>query len=503
MVRTGGKIKVRFLGLALLLWIWGSVVLCSGACESERQGEGESELSGTEMEERAEGEGRRGGKRGGKRKRGRKSDGGGKKKYAKWRTDVPQEVLQGATQADLETVIAANKASLAALRNDQLTDLDNSTGCRTGSLEWIERIGALLKGVAEKMEGRGESGEEMGEGAEGLLDLVGQTARRYEVEASERRSFLEESANTSIPCYLSLLEGLLLYKETVLEIIRSEECAIIGGRVLAKILNTRAPTCALMITVIKKGLEDMAMGREIEDVRRHENVSARIDKRREIRSFESERGQYGVSVAKPLKHTLFYITMAALWYDCASDRYCFRYWDKRMGGEASLNFGAKAGAFRKRLEKILEKASELGEGEEAREVRHRVETLIGEIETVCSVYMHGLAYLAEGGTFFRRQILYIEAAETYLKNEAERENGDLEKLLAILYKAMRESGHLEVLQRESEETDLKGRYWHNSYKYKIAAAWLKIVSFKTSSLSVQVALLSEQKTREEGKGRKR
>lgn len=443
------------------------------------------------------------------KKRGRKRKAAGAVKTSKpsikcrnWKKKVPKGLLQGVNAETLERVVLANKEALEDINEKHMMDLNNETGCQVGSLEWISEIRDIVEAICDDIKNSREEEGEKREKARERIELLENIVEAYSLEWKKKRKFLTEAVDQWIPQYAQAFKELLANKEFVTELIRSG--AALKGldwRPAEKFRTFHVTVYVSLIDILKKGLEDMAKGKAVEDLRRNPTISTRLEGVKKCGSYEEDGSgeEKGLgSFVGSIKHTIFSVPFSL----CFNDRASRSKLARRRGGreankEASSSFSYPENLVRIRMQfrnlqsKITELLDSLdahekkGE-EEMAELRRQVVQLrrriVGgrkKMGLILDIHKYIFDHLGEyrraGG---HKRGIYTEIFESYMKKEIEKEDGDLESVVRILYAVMEESGHGRSVRAWGKEGALYvgGVDFDCSIRYKLAPAWIQAVS---------------------------
>lgn len=461
----------------------------------KRKGEDESEGE----EEESEGERERRGR--GKKPKKKKAK---SKKCQEWMSEVPLYILPNTTVEKLERVIEANKQALHEIYEAHIQEQEKKAGCKTGSLEWIERAKEVLKEAANTM------GKE--EGERELTELLKSAVKVYEKELEDRERVARAAMTKWIPEYRKAFDALLKEKETVASLFTSGNW---DAKVyqMAKDSNVPFNSYTMIVKVLQKGLEDLEMGRPIRDIRRSDAVTRKLVKRREFRSelCGTNRERTYTGLEHHVKNTLFYPVIAALWYNHLHSQ---PHRGKKLS-ISSVTIYAKVEecestlryleARRRDLEETLCSGAE-GEGEGEREQSEEKRNSLREIQELIAsrrekgrllsdicrrVENYVLEYKASGAEMHSSS--YLEVVETYLIGEDGKRDGKrdgrLEETLKALYKMMEESGHLENVRKRRRGEDAAKNYLKDEYKLKIMRQWMNAIDIEVIVIRLKLKQL--------------
>lgn len=465
--------------------------------EGEMQGE-EEEGEEEKEEEKEEKEGplelhlRR------ERRRRRREDQKNMKK--KWNIPVPRSVLKGATVEDVERVIVANKQALESISEEYRAELEGRTECRINSLEWLEALRKVLKKSLEDLKRR--RGEKEGKDEaeiEKVIELVEKAIVGYEAELKDRRKYLRERVNKWLRLYSCAFNQCLENKEDVTKAIRKGEDAAKKAMITAMIRQKRSRRGAVngkvyMVVVrgIEKGLEDLARGRPIEDIRRSPCVVYRIYKARECKGVRRDGGNEKKEHSLyHVKNTFFFVATSAIHFDISRKCYFRKASKEERVQDVPSPFLQQIGELKERLGKISCRADIFlnvcflydgaGEGierlrREGERVRDRVALEMEELDVVEEVYRLICRKECAGEYEGERvETLLTEMIESYVKEKGERGDGDLERVLRAFYRVMKRSGHGECAGEKREDGSCRIASLRD-YKVARVAKWLKAVA---------------------------
>lgn len=435
------------------------------------------------------------------RKRKRASGVGESGRQKQWKEGVSKDIAKWATAENLHRVIAVSNTVLHDLKAKHLADLDGETGCKTGSLEWIGSIKEILEAALEDFAGR-RGGEE----TEKIVELIGKAVKGYAEELEIRRASLEEAAKEWIPKYIFTLDALLKHGESLAKVLRGEEDADLTKEVVTKTHSIPPNTYDMLFTVVQKGLEDLAGDRPIGDIRRNNTALCNINKVREWRAVKGKGKKRG-NVTHSLNHvknTFFFMPLSLTHYD-ATKQARHTVTRREENGEALQCFYPVSRALQERLESVYSRVDafldalqfQVGKEEETERLREKGERLrekavatMKEVEVMGDVYGHVREYYGRYENARELcQTLPMEAIESCLREEEEREGGSVAALLEILFRAMERTEHYENMARETRN-EANGSLGTNNYKYNLVKQWLTSLSQSTCEMEEWMALLS-------------
>lgn len=450
---------------------------------------------------------RRGPKRGGEREE--KST----PKAKRWKESVSKHDLKNASIAGLEQIVQLNRKVLEQLWTKHQADLKNRTQCRVGSIEWISDARDMLEAIEDDLKEGVQGGEEQQKEA-GMIELLGDAIKGYNEELEDRREFLSSAVQSWIPQYIGALDQFLLHKESVVEMIRSGECTKKQEAEMKKRLDLHLFTYRMLKNLIEKGFEDLARGREIEDIRRNPYAVCKVDKTRGWRGVGGKKsyGQNPTYSINHIKNTFFCMPLSTFLYDC------YNTWppreDKaRRAKESEKDKGRLFYFFRRQedleqrlfvlrsaipacLESLCFQMRGRSDAEKARaeleEIREKVASRAEEIKTLKDVWEYVAAYYEKnGGREQVKPVLSMEAVESYVKREIESTTGDLERVLRVLYRVMRESGHEESVQRRKEE-GVEEHCISKNHRYRMLKKWLTGLSSDVDGMERRMTSLAKK-----------
>lgn len=407
-------------------------------CREEKNGEGEGKMKMTSEKEEEAGKGK------------------GKGKKVTKQKNESRDALKKARVEALERVIEVNKRALDELMEKHKADLEGRTGCRIGSLEWIDNVKETLRRVAEKMDQRE------------IRELLENAVERYREELKEKTAAIKNALHKWIPRYKKALKAFYRKRETVAQLFRNGKWNDNVHR-MAKRARIHAQSYKMIAKILQQGLGDVAKGQDIQDLRNDCGARKSLG---EIRTFRSDRNTEAEQnahkgVEHHIKNTIFYPVMAAL----SSD------YHRRDNHKYKKTKKSFAPVYEK-LADCLESLGDLKKKVESlEELRNKKVTMRKEevkvLGSVCG-YLEGYVKKVRvlAGQDFR--VLYMEGVEAYVMEQERRGGGRLERVMRALYRITVEIGHLENVMRKRRGEEVKG-YLSTNYKNRIMAKWVKAV----------------------------
>lgn len=444
-------------------------------------------------------------------------------KRRKWKAKISTDLPRQHTSERIEEVLSVNRAGLDEILARCQAELDGRTGCREGSLEWIETLKGALEGAVEALK-RKDQGED---DARQVIELVAKAVKGYEDELESRKAYLKTVIGECLPPYLRILQIFADNKERVLMALANEK----GGHMFKHLENIPTSACTststsaspptstkiahqtyqMVLTVIRKGLEDLAEDRRIEDLRRHPTLSARIDRQREWRAvISSVSGEKTFThVLHHLKNTLLFLPLSTIYYDSIQSS---QLKDKKtMAAQGVLSpFFRKHNELRERLRTLelstdvfltpLAQWHSLEDGgveaecrrEEKEKLKRQVILGMEELQAVEDVHNYMAEYYRERKTERGlNHILFMEGVESYIKSEGEKGAASLGNTLQMLYRAMRRSGYNTEAATEQRRDKKIISSLINSNRTGSVQAWIGAFSREIDEMERWVETLNE------------
>lgn len=434
-----------------------------------------------------------------------------RRKPREWKKTVDPHVLEQATVAQLEKVIQKNKEVLDEFQKKHEDDLQNQTNCAEGSLEWIRAIRQILENTRRSLEKSGEGEKGDGETRK-VLEWIKRAVSRYDEELGERTEFLTKATKKWIPQYLTTLDVISQRGEQVLALLKKKTSTKAECFKVVKNTGVNADVYRMILTLLKKGLEDLANKAKLGDIRRNENVSINIIRSRNISPSNREKAKGCVRHPENhIRNTFFYWIISAFYYDCVK---CYYLKDRkaRKEGKPFPPFAINLSVMQEKLGKIRHRIDNCGkcglpntcdeqkQRGQIERLRAAVAAKMEEVEAIGDAY----GYISERmerseQTTAVDPVFYMEAAEAYIKSKAAEEGGEaeVEKVLRTLYRTMKESGKAESVTRKDENPKANPKQKpkpekepkDNKSRYKLVRQWLDLSGQQAAAMKTNLDFL--------------